>query len=225
MLKKEKNKKNVPKSERRVGPKKIKNKNKKNQILKYGLFVFLSLFVLSCLSFIFYPLVFYSFKSTEKLDSPYPTKLAGTQDKWNFIDKTKKEKQFPKTNQLVIPKIDVNIEIITGENESTLLKGAWHYADSAKPGETGNSVITAHRFQYGPPNKRTFYLLDKLKIGDLIMVYWDQKEYDYVVSDVYEVEEDQTEILKKGKEEKLTLFTCTPLFSQDKRLVIEAKPY
>lgn len=130
----------------------------------------------------------------------------------------------PAENRLVIPIIGIDVEIVEGEDESALSRGAWREPGTGVPGEDENTVISGHRFLFRPPNNKTFYLLDKLAIGDEIIIYWEGSEYDYLVTGNYEIEPEEVSILEKGEEQKLTLYTCAPLFSEDKRLVIEARP-
>lgn len=133
-----------------------------------------------------------------------------------------KLKAPPSQNKLIIPSIFVNGEINEGENKSTLNRGIWLRPNASKPDEGGNTVLTAHRFLFkNGPN--TFYHLDKLKIGEPVLVFWEKKEYNYSIIDIFEVLPDDTYIEKSTEENILTLYTCTPLFTSEKRLVIKAK--
>ncbi len=155
---------------------------------------------------------------------PYPTKLAGTTF---FPDVPVVEKQkaptIPSDNRIVIPKIGVDNQIVEGADERSLYRGIWHLPTSSTPDRGGNTVLTGHRFQYlaGP---RTLYLLDQMQIGDAIIVYWKGAEYDYVIKERRIVNPDAVEILANTDNPRLTLFTCTPLFSTKQRLVLIADP-
>jgi len=83
--------------------------------------------------------------------------------------------------------------------------------------------MVGHRFQYttGP---NTFYLLDKLSIGDEISVYWNKIKYRYSVSHISIVEPTQLEIEAATDYPILTLYTCTPLWTAKNRLVVVATP-
>jgi LPXTG-site transpeptidase (sortase) family protein len=154
---------------------------------------------------------------------PYQTEiLLKKPDRYQDVDVVLDE--IPEVNTLVIPKINVNIGIVEGETLLALKDGAWRHPTSGKPGEGGNTVISGHRFRFLPPNNRTFYFLDKLEKGDDIIVYWEGVERLYQVEDIYEVLPNHTSILYKGDEEKLTIYTCTPLFTQSRRLIVEALP-
>lgn len=126
-------------------------------------------------------------------------------------------------NMLLIPSIGVETSILEG-GEKELDQGILHRSHTNTPDEVhGNTVIVGHRFQYtsGP---KTFYHLDKLQPGDHIVVYWEGLTYQYVVSSVDIVSPHATEIEKTTNEPLLTLYTCTPLWTAENRLVVKAKP-
>ena len=115
--------------------------------------------------------------------------------------------------------------IINEKNETkALAKGAWLIPGTARPGGKigyNNTVISAHRYMYtsGP---KTFYNLDKVKIGDTISVMWNGKTFNYIVSDTAVVKPSAVYILSPTKKQVLTLFTCTPVFTTKNRLVVRA---
>lgn len=127
---------------------------------------------------------------------------------------------IPEGNRLVIPKIGVDVAIVEGADQRVLSRGIWHIPDTSSPSAGGNTVLSGHRFQYLPPSSKTLYLLDKLEQGDDIIIYWEGTEYDYKVTDRQIVLPTQVDILENTPDARLTLFTCTPLFSTSKRLVI-----
>lgn len=127
-------------------------------------------------------------------------------------------------HRLIIGKIEVNAPIVEAPDERGLDRGAWHVPASAFPGVKGNTVITGHRFKYLPPNNLTFYNLDKLKVGDKISIVWDDKRFEYLVAEIKVVLPDDVSITKQDNDERLTLYTCEPLWSQEKRLVVIALP-
>ncbi len=136
--------------------------------------------------------------------------------------KNRAVKPKPLDNRLVIPKIGVDVLIVEGENQDTaLMKGIWHIPGTSSPDKGSNTVLSGHRFRFlsGP---RTLYLLDKLETGDPIIVYWKGKEYDYIVKGRKIVKPNQVEILDPTKKPRLTIFTCSPLFSTKERLVLFA---
>lgn len=127
-------------------------------------------------------------------------------------------------NTLVIPKIGVEVPIVEAPDERGLERGAWHMPETAVPGDGGNTVITAHRFKYLPPNNQTFYNLNRLAPRDTFAVLWEGKKLLYEVTAVKIVNASDTSIVANTGSEQITLFTCHPLFSTKKRFVVVAKP-
>lgn len=131
-------------------------------------------------------------------------------------------RDFPKDNRLIIPKIRVNGPINEGNDSEILNRGLWRRPNTSTPDLGGNTVITAHRFLYrrGP---NTFYHLNNLSIDDEIIIFWNDKEYLYLVSEIDVVEPDFIEIEEPTTIDILTLYTCTPLYTSKKRLVVRAE--
>jgi sortase A len=127
-------------------------------------------------------------------------------------------------NRLIIAKIGVNAPIVEAKGEWGLDRGAWRMPDSSTPDKGGNTVISGHRFKYLPPNNTTFYLFHKLSAGDKVKVEWEGKEYDYSITEKKNVDKTDMSILEKTASSTLTLFTCDPIYSQEHRLVVIAKP-
>ncbi len=125
-------------------------------------------------------------------------------------------------NILVIPQIGVDAEILEGSSASVLNRGLWRRPRTGTPVKGGNTVITGHRFLYtNGPN--TFYALDKMRIGDRFLIFWNGEEYDYEVEDIRTVTPDRVEIERNTKDDIVTLYTCTPLWTSKNRLVVRAK--
>lgn len=139
----------------------------------------------------------------------------------NDINKSTPTDNAISTNKLMIPKINVEIDIIEGEDEKlSLNRGAWRMPMTSSPDKGGNTVISAHRYLYKPPSPRTFWNLDKLEIDDEFQITWDNKNYYYKVSETKIVEPDEISILYNTKNPIVTLFTCTPLYTSKQRLVV-----
>lgn len=147
---------------------------------------------------------------------PTPTQLSAT------ILAKPKDQNVLKANTLVVPRMDLSQEIHEGSNNFTLEKGAWRRPKTSSPDIGGNTVIVGHRFSYSSIG--TFYHLDKIQVDDLIVVYWQGKQYDYKVASSAVVPATQLSVEENTKEPQLTLYTCTPLWSFKDRLVIVAKP-
>ena len=127
-------------------------------------------------------------------------------------------------NRIIIPKIGVNSPIIESEDaEYALDRGAWRTPKTSTPDKGSNTVISGHRYKYLPPNNLTFYLLDKLIIGDIILAVWQGEDYYYRVKEKKIVEPTEVSILNPTDVPTLTLYTCDPIYSQEHRLVVIAE--
>lgn len=133
-------------------------------------------------------------------------------------------KPIPQENRLVVPSINVDIRITEGPDVSALLQGGWRRPHTSTPDSGGNTVIAGHRFLYTSTNASYFYNLDKVKTGDPIIIYWKGKEYNYNVTETKQVQATDVEIEDNTPDTRLTLYTCTPLWTAKDRLVVIAKP-
>jgi len=126
-------------------------------------------------------------------------------------------------NLLIIPSIGVKIPIVEGTSEAVLNKGAWRLPETSTPDKGSNTVITGHRWKYRPPSEKTFYLLDKVVVGDIFKIIWQGKEYDYKVISTQVVKPTDVWVLNPTTKSTATLITCTPLFSTKNRLVVKGQ--
>ncbi len=128
----------------------------------------------------------------------------------------------PGENSLFIPKIGVQSVTLEGNSTTLLNKGIWHRPNTSTPELGSNTVFVAHRFMYtAGPN--TFYHLDKLAAGDRFAVWWNGKRYEYEVYESKIVPPTQLDIERSTPENIVTLWTCTPIFSSQNRLVVLGK--
>ena len=127
-------------------------------------------------------------------------------------------------NRLSIPVMNLDEPILEGASEKTVNKGVWHRPQTAKPGEGGNTVLVGHRYSYNPGIAHPFYSLDIVTVGDIIGVYWNSELYRYRVTEVKIVPPEAVEVESPTPYEQLTLYTCTPLWTSNQRLVVIAKP-
>ncbi len=133
------------------------------------------------------------------------------------------EPVIPAQNMLSIPQIGVYAPIVEGVDARAMEHGAWHRPGTGNPLSGGNMVLVGHRFLYtsGP---KTFYHLDKVRVGETLTVYWSGQAYRYVVESVLVTLPNAVEIEQHTDAALLTIYTCTPLFTVDKRLVVRARP-
>lgn len=133
-------------------------------------------------------------------------------------------------DRLYIPKIAVDVAIVTGDSEKVLEKGAWHrQPQNGDPEKGGNFVLSAHRFELGLTPQQTsakspFYHIEKLKPGDKIFVDYKQKRHAYEVARTYKVDRFAVDIEKPSSDPKMTLYSCDLRGEEAGREVVEAKP-
>lgn len=119
---------------------------------------------------------------------------------------------------LSIPRLKRKIPIFEGTEESELKKGVGHFIESAMPGENNNSVISGHRETY-------FRGLDKIKIGNLLIVETSAGIFTYQVCEIKIVYADDKTVIVYTDHAVLTLTTCYPFeyaFKAPKRYIISA---
>jgi len=146
---------------------------------------------------------------------PYKTKLASTAT-------TVQRAPIPTDNRLVIPALALDQHVWVGTSPYLVNKGVWARPNTSTPPKGGNTVLVGHRFTYDGP--ATFYSLDKVAVGDTIVLYWQGKEYDYRVSQTKVVPPTAVEVEAPTAQPQLTIYTCTPLWSAKNRLVVIAMP-
>ena len=132
-----------------------------------------------------------------------------------------------KGNRLIIDKLGVNAEIVDGKNLDAIEKqiGVWRESQQTEPGEKGNVVLAGHRFQVRDLRNNYFYNLPDLQKDDELTIKWNDQTYRYRVYETKTVEPTQIDIRNptKGKDQEVTLYTCTPLGSTAQRFVIKAE--
>lgn len=170
------------------------------------------------------PKAIYKLEGNEK-DLSEAKNLAQVVEKVEIIKNKLPQSEYAiSPNRLIIPKIMVNTPItVTNNEEYGLSRGAWAYPKGSTPDKGGNTILTGHRFKYLPPSNLTFYLFDKLEIGDIVTVIWEDKNYYYRIKEIKTVPETDLSPYNKSDKPILTMFTCTPIFSTSHRLVITAE--
>ena len=135
---------------------------------------------------------------------------------------------------IVIEKINANAKIIPNVNPGeerdyvqALTQGVAEAAGSTKPGEPGNLYLFSHSVD-APWNivrfNAIFYLLRELEKGDRVIIFYQNRRYDYIVFDKAVVSPTDVSFLTNRYEEPvLTLQTCDPPGTLLNRLVIRAK--
>jgi len=132
--------------------------------------------------------------------------------------------EIPQGNRIVIPKIGVDIKISSFSNEKKALsQGAFRFPSTSTPDKGSNSAFSAHRYKYLPPSSQTFYLLDKLSVGDDFSIFWEGREYQYKVTKSFIVSPYAIEVLDPTNNPTVTFITCDPVFSTRERLIVRGE--
>lgn len=131
---------------------------------------------------------------------------------------------------MTIPKINVSVPIVWDINfdqiHSNLDNGVVHYVETAHPGEIGNVFIVGHSSDYvwsKGKYKNIFALLPKLSIGDNIYISYQGKEYIYQVYNSKITSPTAIDIIEPTPDAELTLMTCWPVGTSQKRYVVQTK--
>jgi len=118
---------------------------------------------------------------------------------------------------LEIPQINLEQYVVTGTSTEALTYGPGYYIKTSTPGSRGNVGIAGHRTTYGAP----FSDLDKLQTGDEIMLTVGGDKYKYIIDEILIVDPNQGErYLYNRGDERITLTTCHPKFSDKLRLIV-----
>jgi sortase A len=121
--------------------------------------------------------------------------------------------------RLQIPSINVDVQVVEGDDWEQLKKGAGHHIGSANPGERGNCFISGHNDIYG----EIFRYLPEVEVGDEIVVYAGEQPYHYTVRATRVVEPDDVSVMYPTSTPILTLLTCYPYMIDTQRFVVIAE--
>jgi LPXTG-site transpeptidase (sortase) family protein len=137
---------------------------------------------------------------------------------------------------ILIPKIAASARVIANvdpaneeEFRRVLLQGVAHAKGTVFPGINGNTYLFAHStdnwWNVGRYNA-VFYLLKDLSIDDSVVVFFENRRYNYKVTEKYIADPSEVTLLEenRGSEQQLVLQTCWPPGTTWKRLFVIAKP-
>ena len=129
--------------------------------------------------------------------------------------------------QLIIPRLEVDVPILSGVDADTLLRGEGLFDYAQLPSETrSNTSIAGHR-NWIRGGKITldqpFSYLDTLEEGDYIYLRDAEYIYQYVFEFQEVVESDDWGPIYKTDHSCVTLTTCTPVGVSDHRLVVRGR--
>ena len=139
-------------------------------------------------------------------------------------------------NKMIIPKINVDAPVVMNvgpsneEQLAAMADGIAHVrypGASSVPGQVGNTVFSAHSSSDWTDTgayKFIFVQLEKLAVDDVIYINYESKRYTYKVFDTKVVTPDNIGSLNyTGDKPIITLITCTPLGTAQKRLLVFAE--
>ena len=120
---------------------------------------------------------------------------------------------------LVVKRMGVRSRIVNGTGPDALKKAPGLYESSQLPDAGhGNVIIAAHRDVYGA----WFYSIDKIREGDKLKIYFEDKIYVYDYKDTNIVEKNDWSLLEEGDEQMLILTSCHPKGTSEKRIIVRA---
>ena len=117
-----------------------------------------------------------------------------------------------------IPAIGVDAPVVQGDGWDQLKKGIGQQLGTPDPGQEGNIVLSAHNDVFG----EIFRDLDQLKEGDEIVLFNSQRTFTYVVQKTQVVEPTFVDVLTQTREPIVTLISCYPYLTDNKRIVVVA---
>jgi sortase A len=120
--------------------------------------------------------------------------------------------------RIQIPAIGVDAPVVQGDGWEQLKKGVAQHIGTADPGQSGNVVLSAHNDIYG----EIFRQLDKLKPGDEVIVFTNQKQYTYIVDGTQVVAPTAVEVMAPTGSPVVTLISCYPYLVDKQRIVVRA---
>lgn len=121
--------------------------------------------------------------------------------------------------RLLIPAIQLDDAVVNGDSYGDLLVGPGWMQGTARPGESGNSVIAGHRDTF-------FRHVADLTPGDMIEVERAGRGYFYQVERREIVPPSDTAVLAPTPAPTLTLVTCYPTYwvgPAPRRLIVQAR--
>jgi sortase A len=118
--------------------------------------------------------------------------------------------------RIQIPAINVDAPIVQGDGWEQLKKGVGQHIGTAKPGDKGNVVLSAHNDIFG----EIFRDLDRLQPGDQIILYTSQRSYTYLITNSKTVEPTEVSVMDPTNYPTVTLISCYPYLVDNQRIVV-----
>ena len=129
---------------------------------------------------------------------------------------------------LSLPSLGVrNAPVYDSDSPESLEAGVAHVPETSMPWDGGaqrNTYLAAHRVGYpGTGSRLLFYDLDELEHGDEVILKGGGETYRYRVSEVLVVDPSDSWVMGQAVgRDMVTLQTCTPIPTYEKRLIVRA---
>lgn len=187
--------------------------NKKNNKLKY---IFKVQFIISILvAIILITYIVVSHNKDENLENI--SKIINKNIKISSIYEAQKEaREESILGKIYIDKIDLEYSVFNMSNEELLKIAPCKFA-GVNLGQVGNICIAGHNYN----DNRFFSRIAELNIKDTIILEdLSGIQYEYIIFDIFETNEDDISVVKAIKKYELTLVTCNN--SNNKRIIVKA---
>lgn len=198
---------------------------KKKKVLIYVLSALLALALLG--SFIYWDA-----RESQKANLKVATKKAAE----TLVNTPKSAAEDPgkiKQFEISIPKIGVTAQVVPNVDGSSkeaynlaLKNGVAHFMGTGLPSAGSNIFIFGHSSSIYGTGKydKIFAKLNNLTNGDVITLNFNNKAYGYKVVKKKIISAADTSVTAPTDTEQLTLMTCWPVGTNQKRLIVIAKP-
>ena len=121
--------------------------------------------------------------------------------------------------RLEIPRLNVSVIVMEGDDDSTLARAVGHVPGTALPWDVGNAVIAGHRDTFFRP-------LKDIQLSDTIRFTTPEGTTEYRVISTKVVSPNDTWVLDENSPDTLTLVTCYPFYyigPAPKRFIVQAE--
>lgn len=180
----------------------------------------------------------YRIEKAQKITYKIEKQRSNSSELGKLIAKPREKILVPRSTDfsIIIPKIGASEQVFANIDPSNekeyfeaLKKGVAHARGTFFPGMNGNIYLFAHStdsFWNISRYNAVFYLLKNLAPGDDVIIFFQDKRYNYKVTGAKILEANDISYLEPNpeQEEILILQTCWPPGTTLKRLVILAKP-
>ena len=133
-------------------------------------------------------------------------------------DKVVTSSRYTEVARLVIPSLGVSEKVIPGTTMDVYNRGVGLWPTSPLAGQRGNFVLGGHRTS----GRKPFRNIDKLRVGDSIIVRQGGADFVYKVTRQRIVKPTDVWVVKPTTTATLTLFACHPVGSVKERIIVHA---